>query len=163
MPYKEEFLLHPLGFENDPEEERFPLSCVDYQAALTYNNYALFFKLDHSAKKDVAAVLKTGLEMTLSQARQLVGTIEKDVDGDHSFVKKKDSTVKFIVQWLDSPTDGFPSFSDIEKAHFTASALGDITAQHTRNVVRGKARMPSRYQPSYFRFPSEFYPRWLDI
>lgn len=88
---------------------------------MTYNNYALFFKLDdlkkryvpylpcreqtlnpHSNSK-VAAVLKEGLERTLSQARHLVGTIEKDADGHHSFVKRKDSTVKFVVQHLDTP------------------------------------------------------------
>jgi hypothetical protein len=71
-------------------------------------------------------VLKEGLERTLAQTRHLVSTIEKEEDGTHSFVKKKDSTVKFVVQYLDSPEDNFPSLADIEKAHFVSTALGDI-------------------------------------
>jgi hypothetical protein len=105
MPSQEEFLLHPLGYENDPEEERYPITPADYQDALAWNNYALFSKVDDESKEEAVALLKRGLEMTLSQARQLVGTIEKDADGDHSFVKMKDSTVKFIVQHIDLPAN----------------------------------------------------------
>lgn len=126
MPKKLEFRLFPLDYENDPEEERFRLSTLDYLTACSYNNYALFFELNDEDKKRTAAVLKAGLERTLSQCRHLVGTIEKNEDGDHSFVKKRDSTVGFIVQWLDSDEDTFPSFSGIEKSHFTSSSLGDI-------------------------------------
>ena len=50
----EEFQLHPLGWENGPEEERFKISTLDYLAAMTYNNYALFFKLDDAEKRLVA-------------------------------------------------------------------------------------------------------------
>lgn len=69
-----------------------------------------------------AAVLKEGLERTLSQTRQLVGTIER-VDGGHSIVRKKSSAVKYVVQYLDSPEDKFPSFADISKAHFVSAAI----------------------------------------
>jgi hypothetical protein len=51
MPKVEEFQLHPLGWENDPEEERFKLSTLDYLSAMTYNNYALFFKLEDVEKR----------------------------------------------------------------------------------------------------------------
>lgn len=51
MPKIEEFQLHPLGWESDPEEERFKLSILDYLSAMTYNNYAIFFKLDDSEKE----------------------------------------------------------------------------------------------------------------
>lgn len=50
MPKVQELQLHPLGWENDPEEERFKLSTLDYLSAMTYNNYALFFKLDDEEK-----------------------------------------------------------------------------------------------------------------
>jgi hypothetical protein len=53
MPKVEEFQLHPLGWENDPEEERFKLSTLDYLSAMTYNNYALFFKLEDAEKRFV--------------------------------------------------------------------------------------------------------------
>lgn len=56
MPKVEEYQVHPLGWENDPEEERFKLSTLDYLSAMTYNNYALFFKLDDAEKR---LVLKT--------------------------------------------------------------------------------------------------------
>ncbi|KAI2628104.1 acyltransferase [Hypomontagnella submonticulosa] len=126
MPKREEYRLHPWGWENDPKQESFRLSTLDYLAACVYNNYALFFKLDDDADRGrIALVIKEGLERTLAQARHLVGTIEKNEYGDHSFVKKRDSTVGFVVQYLDSPEDEFPSLSDLEKAHFASSKLGN--------------------------------------
>ncbi|KXG50428.1 Transferase [Penicillium griseofulvum] len=129
MPKQDVFQLHPLGWENDPEEERFKVSTLDYLTACTYNNYAIFFRVDDADKARVADVLKAGLERTLSQVRHICGTIEKDPSGGHSFVKKKDSTVQFVVQWLDSPedSDDYPSFDDIAKNYFCTSALGDLS------------------------------------
>ncbi|RSM05541.1 hypothetical protein CDV31_009532 [Fusarium ambrosium] len=126
MPRQQVYYLHPFGWENDPDEERFPVSTLDYLTACTYNNYALFFRLDDADKPRAVEVLKAGLERTLSQARHYCGTIEKEPVGGHSFVKKKDSTVRFIVQWLDSPHHTYPSFDEIEKRHFNAVALGDL-------------------------------------
>jgi hypothetical protein len=128
MPKHDVFHLHPFAWENDPDEERFPVSTLDYLTVCTYNNYALFFRVDDADKPRVADVLKTGLERTLSQARHLCGTIEKDPSGGHSFVKKKDSTVRFVVQWLDSPqdSDAYPSFDEIARGNFCTSVLGDL-------------------------------------
>ncbi|KAJ4152359.1 hypothetical protein NW754_004152 [Fusarium falciforme] len=126
MPRQQVYYLHPFGWENDPDEERFPVSTLDYLTACTYNNYALFFRLDDADKPRAVEVLKAGLERTLSQSRHYCGTIEKDPGGGHSFVKKKDSTVRFVVQWLDSPHHDYPSFDEIEKKHFNAVALGDL-------------------------------------
>ena len=53
MPKVQELQLHSLGWENDWEEERFKLSTLDYLSAMTYNNYALFFKLDDEEKGSV--------------------------------------------------------------------------------------------------------------
>ncbi|KAE9582304.1 Acyltransferase easC [Colletotrichum fructicola] len=138
MPRVEEFQLHPSGWENDPDEERFKLSTLDYLSAMTYNNYALFFRLNDEQKSQVADILKKGLERTLSQTRHLVGTIEKDEDGHHSIVKRKSSTVKFIVQYLDLPADVFPSFSDIEKAHFLSAKLGNINILSNAPMTYGE-------------------------
>ncbi|OTA55459.1 hypothetical protein K449DRAFT_408814 [Hypoxylon sp. EC38] len=126
MPKHETFNLHPFGWENDPDEERFKLSTLDYLTAATYNNYALFFQLSDAGKHRAAEILKEGLERTLSQVRHLCGKIEKDSSGGYSFTKKKDSTVQFVVQWLDSPEDNYPSFDDIQKANFGAPTLGDL-------------------------------------
>ncbi|KAI1142629.1 hypothetical protein F5Y05DRAFT_365538 [Hypoxylon sp. FL0543] len=126
MPRQEAFDLHPHGWENDPDEERFKLSTLDYLTACTYLNYALFFELKDADKRRAAAILKEGLERTLSQVRHLCGTIEKDPSGGYSFTKKKDSTVRFIVQWLDSPEDKYPSIDDIRAANFGAPTLGDL-------------------------------------
>ncbi|EAQ88402.1 hypothetical protein CHGG_05021 [Chaetomium globosum CBS 148.51] len=133
MPETEEYQLRPLGWENDPEVERLRFSSLDYLAACTYNSYALFFKLKDEERAKTLAVLKEGLERTLAQCRQLVGTIEKnDDDDDHSFVKKRDSTVKFVVKYFEEEDDT-PSMSDIERAHFASSSLGDTG----RFVVEG--------------------------
>jgi hypothetical protein len=124
MPDQQVYHLHPLGWENDPEEERFPMSTLDYLSAQTYNNYALFFRLADEDKSNAAEVLKAGLERTLSQVRRICGTIEQDPAGGYSFHKKKDSTVRFIVQWLDS--EEYPSIDEIEQSHFSAVKLGDL-------------------------------------
>ncbi|PYH93145.1 hypothetical protein BO71DRAFT_399983 [Aspergillus ellipticus CBS 707.79] len=120
------YYIHPTGWENDPDEERFKVSTLDYLTACTYNNYALFFKLDDENKQKAVDALKAGLQQTLSQARHLCGTIEKDPAGGHSFVKRKESTVRLFVQWLDGPNEELPTFDQIEKSHFCATALGDL-------------------------------------
>ncbi|KAL2865303.1 transferase [Aspergillus lucknowensis] len=124
MPEEQVYHIHPLGWEGDPEEERFKVSTLDYLSVQTYNNYALFFRLADGEKHNAVEVLKAGLERTLSQARHLCGTIERDPSGGHSFYKRKDSTVRFIVQWLDS--EQYPSLDDIEQSHFSAVKLGDL-------------------------------------
>ncbi|KAG7403659.1 Trichothecene 3-O-acetyltransferase [Fusarium oxysporum f. sp. rapae] len=128
MPKQHVYHLHPLGWENDPEEERFKVTTLDYLTVCSYNNYALFFKLEDSEKERAAEILKAGLERTLAQARHYCGTIEKDPGGGHSFTKKRDSTVRFFVQWLDAPEDAdkYPSFEDLEKTNFSAVTLGDL-------------------------------------
>ncbi|KAH6620987.1 hypothetical protein B0J18DRAFT_398954 [Chaetomium sp. MPI-SDFR-AT-0129] len=130
MPKHEIYHLHPLNWESDPEEERWKLSTLDYLASSSYLNYALYFQLDnhdtHAQSKALAA-LRHGLERTLSQARHLCSTLERDPDGDgYSFVHKKDDTVEFHVQWLDRPEDAerFPSLQGLERAHFRAAAMG---------------------------------------
>ncbi|KAK6700742.1 hypothetical protein SNK04_010679 [Fusarium graminearum] len=128
MPKQHVYHLHPLGWENDPEEERFKVTTLDYLTVCSYNNYALFFKLEDSEKERAAEILKAGLERTLAQARHYCGTIEKDPGGGHSFTKKRNSTVRFFVQWLDAPEDAdkYPSFEDLEKTNFSAVTLGDL-------------------------------------
>lgn len=134
MPRTELYQLRPLGWETDPEEERIRFSSLDYLAACTYNSYALFFKLKEEERSNAVSVLKEGLERTLAQCRQLVGTIEKNEhDDDHSFVKKRDSTVKFVVKYFDAG-DGVPSMSNLEKAHFASSGFDT-----NRFVVDGMA------------------------
>jgi hypothetical protein len=134
MPRTELYQLRPLGWETDPEEERIRFSSLDYLAACTFNSYALFFKLKDEERSTAVAVLKEGLERTLAQCRQLVGTIEKNEhDDDHSFVRKRDSTVKFVVKYFE-PEDAVPSMSDLEKAHFASSGFDT-----NRFVVDGMA------------------------
>ncbi|KDN67449.1 hypothetical protein CSUB01_06465 [Colletotrichum sublineola] len=158
----EEFQIRPLGWENGPEEERFKLSTLDYLSARTYNNYALFFKVKDGDKSKVAAVLKEGLERTLAQAKHLVGTIEKDDDGFHSFVKRKNSSVKFVVQYLDSPEDKFPSFAEIEEAHFVTTTLGDIQVLSNAPMTYGeKPEAHPDANPATSSFKANFIPGGL--
>ena len=57
---------------------------LDYLAAMTYNSYAIYFRLEDSERPKVVEALKAGLERTLSQCLHLVGRLEKnDDDDDH--------------------------------------------------------------------------------
>jgi hypothetical protein len=58
MPKIEEFQLHPLGWENDPEEERFKLSTLDYLSTITWTVTALFFELKDGEKTYVIDFLQ---------------------------------------------------------------------------------------------------------
>ncbi|KAM0542102.1 hypothetical protein ACHAPJ_012965 [Fusarium lateritium] len=87
---------------------------------------AIFFKLEDADKSKAVEILKKGLERTLAQVRHLVGTIERDGDGHHSIVRRKISTFQFVVQYLDSLEDEFPSFDEIAEAHYLSPILGDI-------------------------------------
>jgi hypothetical protein len=107
-------------------------------------------------------VLKAGLERTLSQARHLVGTIEKDADGRHSFVKRRNSTVKLVVQYLDAPEDNFPSFADIEAAHFVGTALGDINLLSNAPMTYGeKPEADPDSSPAVSSYKANFIPGGL--
>ncbi|KAL2213709.1 hypothetical protein CC79DRAFT_1327605 [Sarocladium strictum] len=133
MARTEEFQLRPMGWETDPAEERIRLSTFDYLAAAVYNSYALYFRLEETDRPKVLEALKGSLERTLSQCRQLVGRLEKNHDDDdHSFVKRRDDTVRLVVTYWDE-TDGVPSFSDVEQAQYCSSVLGDVS----RFVVPG--------------------------
>jgi hypothetical protein len=50
MPQIEGFHLRPLGWETDPEEERYKVSTLDYLSPAAYDSYALYFKVDGSEK-----------------------------------------------------------------------------------------------------------------
>ncbi|KAF3799582.1 hypothetical protein GCG54_00002285 [Colletotrichum gloeosporioides] len=143
MAKQQIYQLRPCGWENDPEEEKFKVSTLDYLTAQVYCNYAVFFRpLDEKTPR-VVEILKAGLERTLAQARHMNGSIEKDPEGGHSFTKKKGSTVAFHIKWLDDPSDAerYPSFDDIHKANYNAVILGDqrlpVTSAFKANFVRG--------------------------
>lgn len=121
------FHLRPTGWENDPQEERFELSGLDYCVTCSWLPLALFFKLEDIDKPPVLETLKHGLERTLSQTRQLCGRLEQDPNGGFSFVKRRDSTVPFHVQHLDGLKDKgkYPGLDQLEKGYFNAAVLGE--------------------------------------
>ncbi|KAK6086271.1 hypothetical protein SCUP234_02484 [Seiridium cupressi] len=126
MARKDFLQLRPLGYETQPEVEEFPLSTLDHLSVCTYNHYAFVFKLDVSTNRAaIASVLQRGLEATLGQCRHMVGTIEKNEAEDYSIIKKRGSTVPFVVKWLDGPDTKPKSFEEIEKLHFNGEAFGD--------------------------------------
>lgn len=128
MPKQEVYRLRSLGWESDPEEEKLKLSTLDYISVSTYNNYCLFFRLDDALKPRAVQVLKEGLERTLSQARHLVGRIERDPEGGYHILRNRDDTVEFHVQWLDAPEDAekYPSIDDIQRTNFSTVTLGNL-------------------------------------
>ena len=159
MPRQDTYHLRPLGWEKDPEEERFKVSTLDYLTACTFNQYAVYFRLNETIKETAAVILRVGLERTLSQARHYVGTIEKDPEGGHSFVKKKDSTVRFIVQWLDTPEDSakYPSLDDFEQANFCSVTLGDLDLWSVPPMTYGeKPEAHSDNRPVVSAFKANF-------
>lgn len=126
MASKEAWEVFPLGHEDHPVEEWFRLSTVDLLCPNLYNNWALMFSLDDSVDKTaVAELVRHGLEATLSQCRCLIGTFERDNQGNLSILKRRDSSVKLVVQWLDKEQGQSLSYSSLESAHFVASSFGD--------------------------------------
>lgn len=130
--------LHPTGWEADPLEERYPLSTLDYLCACVYVSFAVFFKIDDdAAKPHIADVLKRGLEKTLSQARHLCGTIERNADVSdgasatpHSFVKRRESTVQFVVQYVEDD-ESFSEYKELEKQYFVTNSLGGKVEEYS--------------------------------
>ncbi|CAI6033840.1 unnamed protein product [Clonostachys chloroleuca] len=162
MPRIKEYQLHPTGWENDPEREEIKLCTLDYLTTMAYLNHALFFEVKEEEKAKVEIILKEGLERTLSQTRQMNGYVEPNNVGGYSIIKRKDDTVKFAVQYLDSPEDNFPSYSTIAKAHFTTAALGDVKVLCNASHVFGRtpeARAANR--PALGSFKATFIPGGL--
>ncbi|KAL4771723.1 hypothetical protein BDW60DRAFT_207789 [Aspergillus nidulans var. acristatus] len=140
MPKQEVFELRPEGWQSDPSDEYFKLSTLDYCVAQVYTNYALFFRLSEVDKSKIICVLRRGLEITLSQCRQLCGVLEEHPDGGLCFHKKKQDTVQFHVQWLDAAEDKdtYPSFEDLEERHFVSQALGNINTRTVPPMTYGE-------------------------
>lgn len=106
-----------------------------------------------------AAIIKEGIERTLSQIRHFCGVIERDDDSHHSMVKRKNSTVKFVIQYLDSPEDKFPSFSELEQAHFVSTILGDISVLcNAPMTFRPKPEAHPDNHPAVSSFKATFIP-----
>lgn len=129
--------IHPTGWESS-KEERFRLSTLDLFNTQNYSTHALIFKLAEAEKPHVLEALKCGLEDALGQCRHMVGTVERNEHGDFSIVKKPDSTINCVLQWLD---DG-PSYSDLEKAGFTSQSLGDPARLTIEGMTMGCRRPP---------------------
>ncbi|CAJ2509080.1 Uu.00g141060.m01.CDS01 [Anthostomella pinea] len=139
--------LHPTGWRTDKAEERFKLSLFDPIILVVYCHFALYFRLDQDdtaqRRDEVADVLKEGLEKTLSQVRHLCGTIETDAAGGFSFVKKRDTTVRYVVKHLDNPAR-YPSIDDLEAAAFSCRSLGpDAAAFAVEGMPYGENRPES--------------------
>lgn len=126
MPSRQVFQLHPFGWESDPDEERFKVSIIDRTPVTSYTQYVVYFRVDDADKDHAVDVLKAGLEKTLSQAKYFCATIESDPEGGQSFVKKKETTVDFILRRLDLPGDEYPLLDEIEAAYFSARSQGDV-------------------------------------
>jgi len=128
MPNQELFELRPTGWETDPADEYTKLTTLDYLPGQVYTAWALFFRLSDADKPAAVSTLRRGLEVTLSQCRQLCGIIEEHPDGGLCIHKKRDSTVQFHVQRLDGPEDEgkYPSFDDLRQRHFVSQALGAL-------------------------------------
>jgi hypothetical protein len=120
---------------------------------------ALESKATDKTHSKVAGIIKEGLERTLSQIRHYCGTTERDEDGHHSIVRKKTSTVRFVVQHLDTPEDTFPSFSQIADAHFVASILGDINVlSNAPHTCGNKPEAHPDNHPALTSFKANFIP-----
>ncbi|MBE3043777.1 hypothetical protein IMZ48_14630, partial [Candidatus Bathyarchaeota archaeon] len=156
MPSLDILELHPAGWETDPPDEVFKLCTLDYCVGQVYTNWALFFKLPDAEKPKSVEVLKRGLEVTLSQCRQLCGYIEEYPDGGLCFHKRREDTVEFHVQWLDGPEDEgkYPTFDELESQHFVSGSLGDINTWCVAPMTYGEkpeAQPASRPKGSAFK------------
>ncbi|KAF3761878.1 hypothetical protein M406DRAFT_342569 [Cryphonectria parasitica EP155] len=152
---EEVYQIYPSGWQDDPDEERIKLSLFDPIILVTYCQFALYFRLDDDDDDDgdsdsheqqrkrerIAKVLKLGLAKTLSQVRHFCGTIEKDPEGGFSFVKRRDTSIKYVVKSLEGPA--YPSFGDIERASFSCRSLGDLSEYSIAELPYGEGRPES--------------------
>jgi hypothetical protein len=158
MPMQQVIELHPTGWETDPADEYLKLAPLDYCVGQVYTNWGLFFKLPDSQdhKEAIFDTIRRGLEVTLSQCRQLCGYVEEHPDGGLCFHKKRESTVELHVQWLDGPEDEgkHPTFDDLEKRNFTGQALGNLDTWCVAPMTYGEkpeAQPTSRPKASAFK------------
>ena len=140
MSRKETLHLQPFDAETS-EEEWFRLSILDVAVPPNYNNYAIIFKDDHADADTIVDIFKNGTLDTLRQCRHLVGTIQPNKHGDYSIVKKPESAVKFVIQWLNDSENDFPSYTDLERENFTLAKL------HSTPVSLGIEDMPKSCAP----------------
>lgn len=90
-----------------------------------YSMYGLVFQLDQTCDKHgIIRWLRNGLERTLGQCRQLVGTIKKNEFGDYSVVRTINSGARLDVQWLDE--GDFVAYSELEGHNLSSCAFGDM-------------------------------------
>jgi hypothetical protein len=118
----EEHWLYPT---DHTDNESFRLATTDLMVPPVYSTYGLVFQLNQICDKSrLIQWLKNGLEITLGQCRQLVGTIEKNEFGDFSVLRTINSGVRLDVQWLDE--ERFVSYSELAAHHFSSCAFGYI-------------------------------------
>ncbi|KAL2267833.1 hypothetical protein VTJ83DRAFT_5110 [Remersonia thermophila] len=161
MPETTVYEIRPLGWENDPEEEKLKLSMLDIFSVQAYNPFTLFFKLSDNERPRALDILKKGLERTLAQCRHMVGTIEQDDKTyDCFFTKKRDTTGKLVVKYF-GPEDGVPSMQEIEKAHYASSFL-DVSKFNVEGLSATEApeNHPSQ-KPISTAFQANFIPGGL--
>ncbi|KAJ5715214.1 Transferase [Penicillium malachiteum] len=139
-------------------EERFPLSTLDLIVTQNYSTWALIFKLDNPT--DIPVITKTlrhAVQATLAQCRHMVGTIERDAQGNFAIVKKPDSTVPFVVDHLDGP-----SYAEIEQAGFASASLGD-PASFTIPGMTMACHCPPNASPRISGYQLTFIPGGLRL
>ncbi|KAK1573695.1 uncharacterized protein LY79DRAFT_583456 [Colletotrichum navitas] len=61
----------------------------------------------------------------------------EDIEGGYSFVKRKESTVQFVVHQLD-PRGNYPSLDDIEQSYFSGHSLQDINLWSVPGLTWGE-------------------------
>lgn len=122
MPNIEKHWVYPTDVT---DYESYRLATTDLMVPPIYSTYGLVFQLDQPCDKHrIIRWLKNGLEITLGQCRQLVGTIEKNEFGDFSIIRTINSGVRLEVQWLDE--EDSVSYSELEAHRFSSCAFGDI-------------------------------------
>lgn len=147
MPRRKVLYIRPAGWET-AQHEYFRLSPLDLVVTQHYNNYALIFeKIAQSDYEIIVDTVYRALQATLGQCRHIVGTIERDSQGDFTIVKKPSSTVPFVVQRLDGTEDNCPSLRDLRKSHFCSGILGDPTRLSNAGMSMASEASPLIYPP----------------
>ena len=134
------------------------LSPLDLVITQQYNNYALIFRMENdSDQPSIADTVRQALETTLSQCRHVAGTIEKNEYGDFSIVTKPDSTVPFVVQWVDAREDQCPTYPELESAHFCSERLGNPASLANQGMTK-ISEASANISPAVAGFQLNFIP-----
>ncbi|KAM7215913.1 Transferase [Rhypophila decipiens] len=131
--------VRPEGWQNDPDQEIWKLSDLDYTQPPVFLQQTFVYRLpavDDKEKTKTENILTNALARTARQCRTLSGVLEEEA-GEVRICKTRDSYISFIVKHLNQTTEDATSFDDLAFPGFPSclvtniAGVGDSSTTHT--------------------------------